>query len=523
MRPHFAFGVLLICVGQFGVQDTALGQQGGTVRATSDAGTPDYARTQRSESPVISYKVSGATLGPRAREELASTSPLVEYKEGSFVLGATIVVSGTVFNNRPEWAVNKDVAFDGQIVIGSRSQPKVEKSSFKFEPGGTSREFSISATIPDDCDRVVITLSASGGTVQPQRTSMKATLLRPPTGPAPAGPASADPAPADPAPADPAPADPASAAPAPTKPGIADLTGQWDINANGDRGKMAITQQEGNRFSGTVYGEQLIDGRMDGNQVTFTRMWPSGFRQDYTGTLTIGPDGKATIAGTFTQQRTGKYQWTATRTSAAPGKPPATHPPVARMTLRADSRKAKTGETVTVPVWLLKGPGLIDLNFNVEYDPGVVQAVGNVVRGNLLAGADFEANTAKRGVVQVGLVPKAGGVGSAEGTLAQVSFRAVGKPGTRTTLRIVPRKGTVTGGAAANPATIHGEIQIVGDDGFIPGDINGDGKVDMADVLMALKISVELLPYNPRADVDKDGQVTAADARLIREMVLGRR
>lgn len=512
MRPHFAFGMLLICVGQFGVQDTALGQQGGTVKATSDAGTPDYARTQRSESPVISYTVSGATLGPRTREELASTSPLVEYKESSFVPGATIVVSGTVFNNRPEWAVNKDVAFTGEIIVGSRSQPKVEKSSFKFEPGGTRREFSISATIPDDCERVVITLSASGGTVSPQRTSMRATLLRPSAGPVPAGPAS-------------------------RKPGIADLTGEWEIIGDGHRGKITISQQDGNQFTGkiTFPGYQpvnLANGRIEGNTVTFTRFFPP-YRQDYTGTLTVESDGRATISGTLTQNGAGSMRWTATRTGAAPTRPapadpprvdpPATPPSVATMTLRADSRKAKTGETVTVPLWLLKGAGLIDLNFNVEYDPAVVQPVGNVVRGNLLPGADFEANTAKRGVVQLGLVPKAGGIGAADGTLAQVSFRAVGKPGTRTALRIVPRKGTIAGGAAANPATIHGEIQIVGDDGFIPGDISGDGKVDMADVLMALKISVELLPHNPRADVDKDGQVTAADARLIREMVLGRR
>jgi len=120
-------------------------------------------------------------------------------------------------------------------------------------------------------------------------------------------------------------------------------------------------------------------------------------------------------------------------------------------------------------------------------------------------------------------VRRSTGIVASEGTLAQVSFRAIGNPGTRSALRLVPRKGTLAGGAAANPDTIHGEILIVGADGFIPGDINGDGNVDMSDVLQALKISVELLPHNPRADVDGDGQVTAADARLIRDMVLGRR
>ncbi len=194
---------------------------------------------------------------------------------------------------------------------------------------------------------------------------------------------------------------------------------------------------------------------------------------------------------------------------------------VTAMTLRAESRKAKAGETVTVPVRLLKGAGLIDLNFNLEYDASVVQAAGNVVKGNLLDGGEFEANTAQAGVVQFGLVPKTGGIGNTDGTLAHVAFKVVGQPGSRTVLRLVPRKGTLAGGAAANPATVHGEIQIVGDDGFVSGDVSGDDKTDMADVMMVLKISVGLLPHNPRADVDKDGQVTAADARLIREKVLG--
>ena len=150
-----------------------------------------------------------------------------------------------------------------------------------------------------------------------------------------------------------------------------------------------------------------------------------------------------------------------------------------------------------------------------------MQAVGNVVRGNLLEGADFEANTARPGVVRIGLVPRTGGIVGANGTIAQVAFKAVGRPGSRTALRLVTRKASVSGGAPADIATIDGEIQIVDEGGFLPGDVNGDGKVGMDDVLMALKISVELLPQNLRADMDKDGQVTAADARVIREKVLG--
>jgi len=212
---------------------------------------------------------------------------------------------------------------------------------------------------------------------------------------------------------------------------------------------------------------------------------------------------------------------TVPRTSPAGTSPPSSDS-AGGITLRADSRRAKSGETVTVPVWLLKGTGLIDLSFNVEYDSTVAQAVGEVRRGNLLSGAEFEANPGRSGIVQVGLVPRSTGITSPEGTLAQITFKAIGAPGTRTPLRIVVRKATLAGGAPVSPATIHGEITIVDNDGFTPGDTSGDGRVGMDDVLMILKISVELLPFNPRADVDGDGQVTAADARLARERILGK-
>jgi hypothetical protein len=118
-------------------------------------------------------------------------------------------------------------------------------------------------------------------------------------------------------------------------------------------------------------------------------------------------------------------------------------------------------------------------------------------------------------------VPKQGGLVGSLGTVAQIPFKAAGAPGSRTALHLVPRKSSIAGGAPANPATIDGEILVVGDDGFIPGDVTGDGTVGMDDVLEALKMSVGLIPVNMRADMDKDGQVTAADARLIREIVLG--
>lgn len=192
------------------------------------------------------------------------------------------------------------------------------------------------------------------------------------------------------------------------------------------------------------------------------------------------------------------------------------------LTLLAEKLTVVSGQTVNVPVWLYNGKGLVDMNFNVEYDGTVARASGEAVRGNLLSGADFEANTSLSNTVKVGFVPTAGGVTAAKGTVCQIPFQGVGKPGTRTPLKIVARKSLMDGNNPANVATIDGEIVVVDASGQLPGDLNGNGELDMDDVLRALKMSVDLIPVNLAADIDKDGSVTAADARFIRERVLGK-
>ena len=293
-----------------------------------------------------------------------------------------------------------------------------------------------------------------------------------------------------------------------------EIAGVWQNEATGET--WTFTPLGGGRYTavetgGIARGTAVVTGNkmtMDiaSNDGTATAKYEATFAAN-------GRSANVTVR--YSTGQTGTATWV--RISG----PATVAPPVSGMTLQAEVRKAKTGDPVTVPVWLLKGAGLVDLNFNLEYDVSVVQATGKVEKGNLLAGAEFEANTAKPGVVQVGLVPKTGGISSANGTLAQVAFKAVGPAGSRTTLRLVVRKASAAGGAPAKIATIDGEVQITDEGGFLPGDVNGDGKVSMDDVLMALKISVELLPHNARADMDKDGQVTAADARLIRDRVLG--
>ncbi|NLT57337.1 MAG: copper amine oxidase N-terminal domain-containing protein [Clostridiales bacterium] len=100
-----------------------------------------------------------------------------------------------------------------------------------------------------------------------------------------------------------------------------DLLGEWSITANSSRGHINITTQSGSEFSGTVHidsgrTEKLINGQIDGDTVTFTRAWDSGtLRQDYTGILTVSGDGSATMSGTFSQNGSYSYSWSAAKTT----------------------------------------------------------------------------------------------------------------------------------------------------------------------------------------------------------------
>ena len=86
------------------------------------------------------------------------------------------------------------------------------------------------------------------------------------------------------------------------------LLGDWDHVGNGTRTILTVSRQSGNTFSGTMHGDPLIDGRIDGNRVTFTRKISS--TQYYTGTLSVDGAGRLRMDGNFTQNGyRATYRW----------------------------------------------------------------------------------------------------------------------------------------------------------------------------------------------------------------------
>ncbi|MDD4218217.1 MAG: hypothetical protein PHZ24_12895, partial [Bacteroidales bacterium] len=94
----------------------------------------------------------------------------------------------------------------------------------------------------------------------------------------------------------------------PTTGGTYNLRGDWNHEGNGHKTKLVVAEQNGDKFSGTMHGNPLINGKINGNTVTFTRNISQ--RQDYTGTITVDTDGTVRMSGTFTQLGTSTvYKW----------------------------------------------------------------------------------------------------------------------------------------------------------------------------------------------------------------------
>ncbi len=132
---------------------------------------------------------------------------------------------------------------------------------------------------------------------------------------------------------------------------------------------------------------------------------------------------------------------------------------------------------------------------------------------------------------------------SGTGTLLNIQFRAVGKPGDRTRLDVTVTAINDPNGGKHEIDRIAGGILIYNKDGTFPpsspstpgglsgsppppniqlGDCDGDGSLSEVDALCALEMSVQLRPSRPIMDMDNTGDVTSRDAVIILQRAVGK-
>lgn len=212
------------------------------------------------------------------------------------------------------------------------------------------------------------------------------------------------------------------------------------------------------------------------------------------------------------------------------------------MSLEAPRRLGLPNDLVLIPITLNNAANVANLNFEVEYDPAVIRAEGNLVKGNLLDNALFSGNPATPGLVRNGFAQTSGLSGT--GTVVNIPFRMIGKPGDKSPLALNVTTINDPNGGVLTIERIPGEILITNADGTLPGsggtgtgtggntggsngggippgDCDGDLHVTELDALCALEMSVKLRAVQLIMDMDKSGDVTSRDAVIILQRAVG--
>lgn len=193
-------------------------------------------------------------------------------------------------------------------------------------------------------------------------------------------------------------------------------------------------------------------------------------------------------------------------------------PNASRTTLQAAQRRVVANDLVLVPVWLINGDRVANINFELTYTASVARPEGTIQKGNLLDNALFSVNPNIGGVIRAGFAQTSGISGT--GTVMYVPFRAVGKVGDRTRLDLTVTTINNPDGTVVAIDRIPGEIVIVGAEDARLGDCDGDGRLSALDAECALDISVGLRSVIAVLDMDKSGNITSRDAVMILQRVI---
>ena len=190
-----------------------------------------------------------------------------------------------------------------------------------------------------------------------------------------------------------------------------------------------------------------------------------------------------------------------------------------RMILLSGTRKVKSGQTVQIPVYLFNAKNVANMNFELTFDTAVLTVKETALKGNVYpASCSFVANAPQPGKILVGFADSKGVSGS--GTAAEIRFEVKGRPGNETPLNLSVSTINDASGKELDISIGIGRVTVVGEDGLMPGDVDGDGKVTALDALMALKMSVKLIEENKILDMDADNSVTSRDAVMIMQQAL---
>ena len=177
--------------------------------------------------------------------------------------------------------------------------------------------------------------------------------------------------------------------------------------------------------------------------------------------------------------------------------------------LVVESRIASSGARVLAPVRLENPDEVHTLEFNLNYDPSVLEVV-DVQPGSRLSvpASNYDTNTP--GVVSFGVTVSDQLEG--DGSAAVVDFKVVGTAGASSPLTVTETVVMDNSGNARSIEVTEGSFMV---ETPAAGDGNGDGKITALDALIALRMSAGIAGVDLLMDVTGDGRVTPRDARQL--------
>ena len=202
----------------------------------------------------------------------------------------------------------------------------------------------------------------------------------------------------------------------------------------------------------------------------------------------------------------------------------------ASRTLAMPQARGLVGGTIPIPVVLNLAPRLVAASFDIAYDGTKLRVAEDAVHRLPVTGDMLLQVDSQPGKLAIGLAGPRPLTGVREAILVVIPFKINEDPNATATGDVVALEFTEASLlfdageiVTVTPKTQNGRIEIVAID-VIPGDVDQDGQLTMADVVAILRLStgrVDVTPFvKAIADVNKDGRIGVADALAVMEEIV---